>query len=210
MAWMSDTPRRDPTDSVRSPHPAAPEVTVLLGRAQQGDRSATDELFRLVYDELRGLADRLLAAERPGQTLQPTALVHEAYMRLVGHATPSWENRAYFFGAAARAIRRILIDRARARRTLRRGGGELAVPLEMADGVASGEQRLDLLALDEALERLAQIDAQTARVVELRFFGGLTVDETAETLGISASSVTRNWHFARSWLHRELNTDSAQ
>ena len=186
--------------------PAAPAITVLLARAQQGDSRATNELFPLVYDELRRLADRYLSAERPGQTLQPTALVHEAYLRLVGPADVGWENRAHFFGAAARAIRRILIDRARARRRHKRGGGERPLPLEAAAEIAVDGPSLDVLALDEALQRLAALDEQISRVVELRFFGGLSVEETAGALGVSASTVARLWQFARVWLHREMSS----
>jgi RNA polymerase sigma factor (TIGR02999 family) len=184
--------------------PPPPEVTLLLDRARQGDRQATDELLPLVYEELRRLADRFLSAEQPGQTLQPTALVHEAYLRLVGPASATWENRAHFFGAAARAIRRILIERARARRSLRRGEGQRPLALDEVGDPAALESRLDLLELDEALERLAGLDAQKARIIELRFFGGLSTEETAEALGLSPSTVTRGWRFARIWLHREL------
>lgn len=187
-------------------------VTVLLGRSRQGDRRATDELFQLVYEELRRLADEFLSREPAGQTLQPTALVHEAYLRLVTPSAASWENRAHFFGAAALAIRRILIDRVRMRRRRRHGDGARPVSLQDADlagAAATGvaDSRLDLLALDEALERLARLDPQKARVVELRFFGGLTEEETAAALGLSTSTVTRDWRFARIWLHRELNPD---
>ena len=194
---MSETPTSP------SERPAA--VTVLLARAQAGDRSATNELFPLVYEELRTLADRYLSAEPRGQTLQPTALVHEAYLRLVGPGDGGWESRAHFFGAAARAIRRILIDRARARRRVKRGGGEKPLPLDAASGVAVDGPDLDVLALDEALSRLAALDAQKAHVVELRFFGGLGVDETAAALGVSASTVARDWAFAKIWLHREMS-----
>ena len=192
----------EPAPSGRSP--AAAAVTQLLARAQAGDREATNELFPLVYDELRQLADRYLSAEARVQTLQPTALVHEAYLRLVGPADQGWENRAHFFGAAARAIRRILIDRARARKRLKRGLGDRPLPLEAAESVAVEGPDLDVLALDEALQRLSAVDAQTAQVVELRFFGGLGVDETATTLGISPATVAREWAFARAWLHREM------
>jgi RNA polymerase sigma factor (TIGR02999 family) len=184
-------------------------ITTLLARAQAGDRSATNELFPLVYDELRQLADRCLSAEPRGQTLQPTALVHEAYLRLVGPSDAGWESRAHFFGAAARAIRRILIDRARARARQKRGGGGRPRPLEEAEAVAVEGPDLDVLALDEALQRLSAIDAQTAQVVELRFFGGLGVQETAATLGVSPATVAREWTFARAWLHRELTRETA-
>lgn len=192
----------------RSPrgHAAAPAcATALLARPQDGARTATDELFPLVYDELRRLADRYLSAERSCHTLQPTALVHEAYLRLVGSADLGWKNRAHFFGAAARAIRRILIDRARARRRVKRGEGQRPLPLDHADGVGIEGPRLDLLALDEALRRLAQLDGQKASVVELRFFGGLGVEETASALGVSPTTVARDWQFARIWLHREMS-----
>jgi RNA polymerase sigma factor (TIGR02999 family) len=159
----------------------------------------------VVYDELRRLADRYLSAERPGQTLQPTALVHEAYLRLVGPADVGWENRAHFFGAAARAIRRILTERARSRSRLKRGDGERPLSLEAVASVGVDGPSFDLLALDEALRRLSVLDAQKAQVVELRFYGGLSVDETATALGVSASTVAREWAFARIWLHREMS-----
>jgi RNA polymerase sigma factor (TIGR02999 family) len=156
-----------------------------------------------------------LSRERPGQTLQPTALVHEAYLRLCGDREQSWESRAHFFGAAARAIRRILLDRARARRRLRRGGDARRVSLDcgplgldVADS-SDDTARLDLVALDDALERLALIDPDSARVVELRFFGGLSSRETALSLGISESTEARAWRFARIWLHRELCGDAS-
>ena len=188
---------------------AAPEVTALLGRAKQGDRAATDELFPLVYEELRRLADQFLSGEKHGHTLQPTALVHEAYLRLVGPSDSGWEGRAHFFGAAARAIRRILIDRARARARLRSGAAERVQALDVAGDVVAPEPAIDILALDEALARLARIDPQKARVVELRFFGGLTAGETAEALGTSPSTIAREWRFARIWLHRALSEDTA-
>lgn len=184
--------------------PGSSPVTALLSRAVNGERSATDELFPLVYDELRRLADRHLAAERPGQTLQPTALVHEAYLRLVGPSDVGWESRAHFFGAASHAIRRILVDRARARRRARRGHGVRPLPLESAGTLVAPGPSLDLLALDEALGELSAIDALKGRVVELRFFGGLTVAETASTLGVSQSTVAREWRFSRAWLHRAM------
>ena len=196
---------RQPETAV-GPVAGSAAVTSLLARAQEGDPRATDELLPLVYEELRQLAARFRAAEKRGATLQPTALVHEAYLRLVGSDQAGWDNRAHFFGAAARAIRRILVDRARARRAARRGGDR---PLRLdtdAPLVAPGPT-LDVLALDEALAKLASIDAQKARVVELRYFGGLSVDETAAALGISASTVLRDWGFARTWLHRSMGGD---
>ena len=181
-----------------------PAVTELLVRAQSGDAKATDELFPIVYDELRGLAHRFLSGESKAQTLQATALVHEAYMRLVGPNQTPWENRAHFFGAAARAIRRILTDHARERDAQKRGGGSKPVSLDEALVVCAGEPDVNMVNLDAALTRLAAIDEQKSRVVELRFFGGLTVEQTALALGISPSSVARDWQFARVWLHREL------
>ena len=196
-------PPLDP-DAESAAGPAA--ITSLLARAQEGDRQATDELLPLVYEELRELADRFLAAEKRGATLQPTALVHEAYLRLVGSDQAGWENRAHFFGAAARAIRRILVDRARARRAARRGG-DRPLRLDTDAPLAGPGPSLDVLALDEALAKLASVDAQKARVVELRFFGGLSVDETAASLGVSASTVAREWVFARTWLHRAMSDE---
>jgi RNA polymerase sigma factor (TIGR02999 family) len=193
-----------------STSPNAVEVTRLLSRAQSGDAKATNDLFPFVYDELRELAGRFLAGERAGHTLQPTALVNEAYMRLVGPGGTQWENRAHFFGAAAQAIRRILTDHARAKQSLKRGGSAKRVGLDdISDvvpeqGVRIDEDGPDFVAIDRALEKLAKIDEGKAKVVELRFFAGLTVDQTAAALGVSPSTVARDWQFARLWLHREL------
>lgn len=155
------------------------------------------------------IAERHLGGERPGQTLQPTALVHEAYLRLVGPSDRGWENRAHFFGAASQAIRRILTDRARNRSRLKRGGPVRAISLQDAGDIAEPERDGELLALDEALTALADLDPQKARVVELRFFGGLSGEEAAEALGISASTVARDWKFARVWLHAKLTGGGA-
>ena len=182
----------------------APAITSLLARAQGGDRAATDELFPLVYDELRRLADRFLSAESRAVTLQPTALVNEAYLRLAGPQDAGWESRAHFFGAAARAVRRILTDHARARRRSKRGGGAAPVSVDAATSVSADGVDLDVIALDEALERLSTLDARKAEVVHLRFFAGLSVEETAAALGLSESTVAREWAFARIWLHREI------
>jgi RNA polymerase sigma factor (TIGR02999 family) len=198
--------RDQPSESAPEPSAGPPAITSLLARAHESERQATDELLPLVYEELRQLADRCLAAEKSGATLQPTALVHEAYLRLVGSGRACWENRAHFFGAAARAIRRILVDRARSRRSARRGGGR-PLRLDTDALLADAGPTLDVLALDEALAKLASFDAQKARVVELRFFGGLGVDETAATLGVSASTVDREWYFARAWLHRVMSAE---
>ncbi|MFM9995663.1 MAG: sigma-70 family RNA polymerase sigma factor [Phycisphaerales bacterium] len=180
-------------------------VTLLLDRAQRGDRTATDELFPLVYDELRALAARTLDGERIGHTLQPTALVNEAYLRLVGPADAGWQSRAHFFGAAAKAIRRILTDHARTKGRLKRGGGRAGGRIPLDEALVVGDDTVpDLVALDEALERLGAMDAQKARVVELRFFAGLSVEDVARALGVSESTVARDWRFARVWLHKEL------
>jgi RNA polymerase sigma factor (TIGR02999 family) len=192
-------------------------VTTLLGRVRQGDRVATDELLPLVYEELRQLAAAQLAQERPGHTLQATALAHEAYLRLVGPEGGAgggggWENRAHFFGAASRAIRHILVDHARARGRSKRGGGAQVQALPDDSGALApiaAAPSVDVIALDEALERLASLDPAKARLVEMRFFGGLTVGEAAEALGISESTAAREWQFARAWLFRQLRDEDA-
>lgn len=177
---------------------------MLLVRARAGDAKATDELLPLVYDELRGLAATHLTGERPNHPLQPTALVHEAYLRLVGPGEVTWESRAHFFGAAALAIRRILTDHARTRDSAKRGGDWSRVSMDDLQ-IAAPETGVDLLALDGALDRLTKLDAQKSKVVELRFFAGLTTEETALALGVSPSTVARDWQFARVWLQRELS-----
>lgn len=172
-----------------------------------GDRQSLDTLLPIVYQELRRLAASYLRRERPGQTLQPTALVHEAYLRLMKDRPDRWQNRAHFCAIAAHSMRQILIERARARGAQKRGGAQPRVTLDEAL-VAGGEQSFDLLAIDEALERLAAIDPEQARLVELRFFGGLTVEETAEAMNISPATVKRHWAIARAWLARELEGNS--
>jgi RNA polymerase sigma-70 factor, ECF subfamily len=167
------------------------------------DRQSLDSLLPIVYQELRRLAASYLRRERPGQTLQPTALVHEAYLRLMKDRPDRWQNRAHFCAIAAHSMRQILIERARARGAIKRGGGGPRITLDEAL-VAGGELSIDLLALDRALERLAAMDAEQARLVELRFFGGLTVEETAEALDISPATVKRHWTVAKAWLAREL------
>ena len=185
------------------------DVTGLLRQITGGDGKAADELLPLVYTELRNLAGARMARERPGQTLQPTALVHEAYLRLVRDEHLQWENRRHFFAAAAEAMRRILVERAR-RVAARKHGGEVQrVPLE--DGVLEDESRApEILALDEALERLEARDPTMSGVVKLRYFAGLTVPETANALGLSARSVNRIWAEARAWLHREISRSSPE
>jgi RNA polymerase sigma factor (TIGR02999 family) len=180
----------------------AHEVTRILQAASLGDKVAADRLLPLVYDELRALAAGVLRGQRKGHTLEPTALVHEAYLKLVDQTAP-WEGRSHFFGVAAKAMRSILVDHARARKAEKRGGARERVPLDAAV-VWFEERSLDLLALDEALERLAALDPAAARLVELRFFAGLTIEETARTLGVSTATVERDWALTRAWLHREL------
>lgn len=178
------------------------EVTRLLDQLRGGDREALDRLFPLVYQELRQAADRVLRREARGHTLQPTALVHEAYLKLAGAPIGS-ENRAHFLGIAARAMRQVLVDHARRRRAAKRGGGEAAVSLADADG-AIDLQSDELLALDEALTRLAKESDRLRQVVELRFFGGLTEEEIATTLDVTTRTIQRDWVKARAWLHKEL------
>jgi RNA polymerase sigma-70 factor (ECF subfamily) len=187
-----------------SPH----EVTRLLKEWANGAQSALDALTPLVYGELRRLAASYLRSESPGHMLQPTALVHEAFLRLVGRA-PDCENRSQFYGVAAHLMRQILVDHARTRQAVKRGGHFVHLSLE-EDLVLSREQDSDLVALDEALERLAALDPRKSRVVELRFFGGLSVDESAEVLGVSEVTVRRDWQFAKTWLLRELGAQATR
>jgi RNA polymerase sigma factor (TIGR02999 family) len=178
-------------------------MTQLLVAWSNGDEAALDELAPLVYDELRRMARRQMNREREGHTLQTTALVNEAYLRLVDQRDVRWQNRAHFFAIAARMMRRILIDHARSLRYEKRGGGAHKVSLEEAAEL-SGARAAELVALDEALNALAELDARKSRVVELRFFGGLSVEETAEVLSVSPETVTRDWRRAKAWLHREM------
>jgi RNA polymerase sigma factor (TIGR02999 family) len=181
------------------------EVTSILDAIQRGDSKAADALLPLVYDELRRLAAQRMAHEAPGQTLQATALVHEAWLRLGGDDQPSWQNRAHFFAAAAEAMRRILIDNARRKNYLRHGGGAERVNLDGLDLAASVDDE-QLLALNEALDHLAAHDATKAQVVKLRFFAGLTNEQVARVLGVSEPTVKRHWTYARAWLFREMNS----
>lgn len=180
------------------------QVTKLLADWSNGDRDALERLTPLVYGELRRLAGRYLRRERPGHTLQSTALVHEAYMRLIDQRTVRWQNRAHFYGVAAQMIRRILVDHARSRQAAKRGADAPKLSLDEAIGVPERKE-VDLIALDDSLEALAQMDRQQSRIVELRFFTGLTVEETAEVLGISPATVKRDWVTAKAWLYRELS-----
>jgi RNA polymerase sigma factor (TIGR02999 family) len=183
--------------------PAPADITRMLARASGGDTAVLDQLLPLVYDELHELAQRHLRHERPGHTLQTTALVHEVYLKLVDQTSARWQNRAHFFAVAAMAMRRILVNHAKASGRLKRGGRRPRVPLD--DEVAIiNRADLDLVALDEALERLSAIDPRKARLVELRFFGGLTIEETGEVLSIAPATVKRDWTFAKTWLLREV------
>ena len=185
------------------------ELTRILSAIEQGDPRAAEDLLPLVYDELRRLAARRLAQERPGQTLQATALVHEAYLRLVGGGEhPRWDSRGHFFAAAAEAMRRILINRARDKECLKRGGGWKRVDLDRltaADDASDG----DLLALDEALQRLARENPPCAALVQLRFFAGLTLEEAAASLGLARRTADRYWAYARAWLYQALSHGDA-
>jgi RNA polymerase sigma factor (TIGR02999 family) len=178
-------------------------INQLLAEWSGGDRAALDRLMPLVYDELRRLARWQLRAEAPGHTLQPTALVNEVFLRLVGQHEASWQNRTQFFGVAAQLMRRILVDHARARAADKRGGGLTRISLSDARDVANAPG-FDVLAVDRALTRLAELDPAQARLVELRFFSGMTVEETALVLGVSARTVKREWRIARAWLFGQL------
>jgi RNA polymerase sigma factor (TIGR02999 family) len=178
------------------------DVTRILSSIARGEPRAAEQLLPLVYDELRKVAAQKLAHEKPGQTLQPTALVHEAYLRLVGgDKAPAFKDRGHFFAAAGAAMRRILVDNARRKMTRKRGGGRQRQPLE---AVAAPEPDAELLALDEALQKLAVVDPQKARLVELRYFAGLTGEQAAEVLGISPTTADRHWAYARAWLQAEV------
>jgi RNA polymerase sigma factor (TIGR02999 family) len=191
------------------------DVTDLLGELRRGNRAALDELVPIVYDELRGIASRQLVGERAGHTLQTTALVHEAFLKLVGLDRIDWQGRAHFFAVAARLMRQILVDYAERRGAQKRGGGLVRVPLDegtltVAPGGASEGAHLDsLVSLDAALRRLETTDARQGRVVECRFFAGMSVEETAEALEVSPGTVKRDWRLARAWLNRELIREAA-
>jgi RNA polymerase sigma factor (TIGR02999 family) len=179
------------------------EVTQLLLAWRDGDREAFDKLVTIVYDELRRLAHRYVAKGLAGQTLQTTALVNEAYLRLAGQDQVDWQNRAHFFAVAAQVMRSLLVDRARARQAARRGAGAHQVPLDEATAI-SPQPDLDLLALNEALEKLAAFDQRKSQIIELRYFGGLSVEETAEVLALSPITIKREWLKAKAWLRSEL------
>lgn len=180
--------------------PTRGEVTRLLGAWQEGDRGAGDRLLPMVYRRLRRMAARYMAGERSGHTLEPTALVHEAYLRLAGGSQPAWRDRRHFFAVSARLMRRVLVDHARARAAAKRGGDSVHVPLDTEPASPRPDLLADLLALDQSLLRLSEIDPRKGRIIELRYFGGLTVDEVAEVLGVSAPTVALESRMARAWL----------
>ncbi|HKQ76469.1 MAG TPA: sigma-70 family RNA polymerase sigma factor [Blastocatellia bacterium] len=184
--------------------PAPQEVSELLRAWSDGDQDALGSLMPLVYDELRRMAKRHMDRQGPGHTLQTTALIHEAYLRLVDQKETRWQNRAHFFAVAARAMRHILVDYARARHAAKRGGEARSAPFDEA-ALVSEERTSELVALDDALESLAAVDQRKCQVVELRYFGGLSVQETAEVLKVSPETVARDWRLARTWLLRALS-----
>jgi RNA polymerase sigma factor (TIGR02999 family) len=185
------------------------DVTRLLNDWQNGDQGALDRLIPLVYSELRRIAARYLHSERAGHTLQTTALVHEAYLRLVDETRIQWQGRAHFFGVAATLIRNILVDHARAQKSAKRGAGVAKLSLEEAFAIPA-DNEADVLAVDDALHALSKIDPQQARIVELRFFAGLTIEETAEALAISPSTVKRDWILAKTWIYRALSQPAVE
>ncbi len=182
-------------------------VTHLLEQWNNGDRDALDNLMPLVYEELRKMARRYMGQQNPRQTLQTTALIHEAYLRLVKQKEKHFENRAHFFGVAAQAMRHILVDYARARHTAKRGGGARPIPLEET-ALVTQERAAEVIALDDALNELEELSKRQSRVVELRYFGGLSVEETAAVLEVSPDTVMRDWNMAKTWLHRALRPTS--
>jgi len=185
------------------------QLTRVLDQIQQGNETAADELLPLVYEELRKLAAHKMAREAPGQTLQPTALVHEAWLRLTGAEGKIWDSQGHFFAAAAEAMRRILIERARARSRLRRGSGAEHVPLDQVT-IASDDPPETVLAINEALDRLTARDAFKAEVVKMRYFVGLSQDEIAHALGVSVPTIRRHWAIARAWLYAEMKTQAKE
>ncbi len=180
------------------------DISRLLRQWSEGNRAAFEELLPLVYEELHRQAARYLRRERAGHTLQTTALIHEAYLRLIDQRDMQWESRTHFFAIAAQMMRRVLVDYARAKHREKRGGDDVRLPLEDVMLVAADEKGIDLMALDEALTRLGAVDEQQSRVVELRYFGGLSLEKTAEVLHISRATAARDWDVAKAWLRREL------
>ena len=192
--------------AVTSMTPTPHEVTQMLAAWGNGDQAARDQLMPLVYDELHRLAHQYMNRERPGHTLQTSALVNEAFLRLVDQRDVHWQNRAHFFGIAAQMMRRILVDYARNRQYAKRGGDARQVSLDEV-AIVSEERAADVVALDDALSGLAEFDLRKSQIVELRFFGGLSIDETAEVLAVSPGTVMRDWTLAKAWLRREMTAD---
>jgi RNA polymerase sigma factor (TIGR02999 family) len=188
--------------------PTTPQVTQLLIAWGKGDQVARDQLMSLVYEELHRLAHRYMKRESPGHTLQTSALVNEAFVRLVGQKNVRWQNRAHFFGIAAQMMRRILVDYARSRNFAKRGGGAAQISLDEAL-IVSDERSAEVVSVHEALERLAEFDPRKSQLVELRFFGGLSIDETAQVLNVSPGTVMRDWTLAKAWLRREISSESS-
>jgi RNA polymerase sigma factor (TIGR02999 family) len=203
MGSNNPPPNHSVSPREAQPSVSAGDVTQLLANLQNGQPASASEFIPLVYNELHRLARQHMRRERPDHTLQPTALVHEAFLRLVSESERTWQNRTHFIRLAAQVMRRLLIDHARARRTAKREGQLKRIPLD-EPLLMTDDQSDELLALNEALDHLTEIDARQGRIVELRFCGGLTVDETADALGVSPKTVKRDWTVARAWLHREL------
>ena len=193
-------------DGINALMVSPPDVTALLGDWSRGNRTALNQLLPLVYAELRRVAARQLRNERADHTLQPTALVHEAYIRLVDQRQGDWQNRAHFFGVAAQVMRRILVDHARRHGASKRGEGVRCVSIDEAKDVAAASNDIPIVALDYALDRLEKVDSALAKIVELRAFGGLTIEEAAHVLSVSPSTVKRDWRTAKAWLNRELGS----
>jgi RNA polymerase sigma factor (TIGR02999 family) len=187
-----------------------PDVTLLLGQMKRGERDAAAQLMPLVYRELRKIAGACMRDERPGHTLQPTALVHEAYLKLIDLNRVDWRDRAHFFGVAAKIMRQVLVSYARKRRAAKRGGGDQKLNLDWLEVEASPQKLEEIVAIDEALVRLQKLDARQAQVVEMHYFAGMSVRETAEALGVSSRTVDIDWATARLWLRRELAPRAAQ
>jgi RNA polymerase sigma factor (TIGR02999 family) len=190
------------------PQKSSSPVTELLARWRSGDQKAFDALMPLVYTELRQLAQHYLRQERSDHTLQSTALVHEAYLRMAGKSPPEWQDRAHFFGIAAHLMRQILVEHARGRGAAKRGGGATRMTLDESMSITQ-QKEVDVIVLDKALQDLTALDAQQGRIVELRFFGGLTIEDTSEVLGISPATVKREWVTARAWLFRAMTGETA-
>ena len=203
FAALEDSPPREDSTQV-----SPVDVTEILQDVRHGDKDAPARLMPLVYEELRRLADHYLRQERPDHTLQPTALVHEAYLKLVDQTRVDWQNRAHFFGVAAQIMRRILVDHARRHRASKRGGYQQKMTLDEAVDYSQSRE-LNLVALDEALNTLSHLDPRQSQIVELRFFGGLSIEETAEALNVSPATVKVDWSMAKAWLRREIGAESS-